>query len=136
MSQFRKVATWTSKIVILLSTTIYTMISIQPLFQPAASAAAQGMVFTSAVGVTIFRVSFAGLPLGCAAFLVYCLLSKGRAMDGSGLLRTVTGDHARGKSVRHGGRLQCSTEHAAGACRSGSRRFYAGRDCCGGESSL
>ena len=58
------------------------MISIEPLSHPAANAAAQGIAFTSSLGATLFRVSFAGFPLGCAAFLAYCLLSGRRTLTG------------------------------------------------------
>ena len=82
MNKYQTFAAWTSRIVLLLSTAIFTIISVQPLLHPAASAAAQGIQFTSSVGVTIFRVSFAGLPLGCAGFLAYCLLSSRRRLIG------------------------------------------------------
>ena len=82
MSSFWKSVPWINKVVILLSVAIYTLISMQPLVHPAASAVTQGLSITSAVGATIFRVAFAGFPLGCAAFLVYCLLSSRRTLMG------------------------------------------------------
>jgi hypothetical protein len=77
-----RAAPWISKIIILLSAGIFCMISIYPLTHPAADAASQGIAFTSPAGATFFRVSFAGFPLGCAVFLVYCLLSNRRALTG------------------------------------------------------
>ncbi len=65
-----------SKIIVFLSAAVFIMISIQPIANPVASAAAQGMAFTSPVGPTIFRVSFAGILLGGAAFLAYSLFSS------------------------------------------------------------
>jgi hypothetical protein len=82
MSTFWKASPWISKVIVLLSTAIFVMISIEPLAHPAASAAAQGIAFTSPLGATLFRVSFAGFPLGCAAFLAYCLLSGRRTLIG------------------------------------------------------
>jgi hypothetical protein len=82
MNTFWKVAPWISKVIVLMSTAVFIMISIEPLAHPAANAAAQGIAFTSSLGATIFRVSFAGFPLGCAAFLVYCLLSGRRTLTG------------------------------------------------------
>jgi hypothetical protein len=67
---------------VLLSTIIFTVISVQPIAHPAASAAAQGVAFTSSLGPTVFRVAFAGFPLGCAAFLAYCLLSRRTTLTG------------------------------------------------------
>ena len=82
MSMFRKAAPWISKVIVLLSAAIFTLISFQPLVHPAASAAEQGMAFTSSLGPTVFRVAFAGFPLGCAAYLVYCLSSNRRTLAG------------------------------------------------------
>jgi hypothetical protein len=77
-----KAAPWISKVIILLCTAIFVMISIEPFAHPTANAASQGIAFTSSAGATFFRVSFAGFPLGCAAFLLYCLVSSRRALTG------------------------------------------------------
>ena len=82
MNTFWKASPWIGKVILLLSTAIFVMISIEPLAHPAANAAAQGIAFTSSLGATIFRVSFAGFPLGCAAFLAYCLISGRRTLTG------------------------------------------------------
>ena len=77
-----KVSPWINKVIVLISTAIFVMIAVEPLAHPAANAAAQGIAFTSSLGPTVFRVSFAGFPLGCAAFLAYCLLSSLRTLTG------------------------------------------------------
>jgi hypothetical protein len=77
-----KAAPWISTIIILLSTVIFVMISIQPLAHPAADAASQGIAFTASAGATFYRVYVAGFPLGCAAVLIYCLVSRRRAVTG------------------------------------------------------
>lgn len=82
MQTFWKAAPWISKVIMLLSTAIFIVIAIQPITRPAASAAAQGIAFTSSLGPTVFRVSFGGFPLGCAVFLVYCLISNHRTLIG------------------------------------------------------
>jgi hypothetical protein len=82
MNTLWKAAPWIGKVIVLMSTTIFIMISVQPFVHPAANAAAQGIAFTSSIGPTLFRVSFAGFPLGCATFLIYCLLSHRRTMPG------------------------------------------------------
>lgn len=82
MSTFWKAVPWVNRIIILLSAAIYIGISIQPLLHPGASALAQGLSITSPLGATIFRVAFAGLPLGCAACLVYSVLSRQRTLFG------------------------------------------------------
>ena len=82
MKTFWKAAPWISKAIVLMSAAIFIMIAVDPLAHPAANAAAQGIAFTSPLGSTVFRVSFAGFPLGCAAFLAYCLLSSRRTLTG------------------------------------------------------
>lgn len=82
MKTFWKAAPWIGKVIVLLSVAIYTVISIQPLAHPVVSAAQQGIAFTSSAGPTFFRVAFAGFPLGCAAFLAYCLFSRRMTLAG------------------------------------------------------
>jgi hypothetical protein len=79
---FWRAAPWINKVIVLLSAAIFTAISFQPIVHPAAAAAEQGVAFTSSLGPTVFRVAFGGFPLGCAAFLVYCLLSSRRTLSG------------------------------------------------------
>jgi hypothetical protein len=82
MNTFWKAAPWINKVVLLMSTAVFAIIAIEPLAHPAANAAAQGIAFTSPIGTTLFRVSFAGFPLGCAAFLAYCLFGSRRTLTG------------------------------------------------------
>jgi hypothetical protein len=82
MNTFWKAAPWISRAIVLLPIAIFVAISVQPFVQPAAAAAAEGFAFTSSLGPTVFRVHFAGFPLGCAAFLAYCLLSSRRTLTG------------------------------------------------------
>jgi hypothetical protein len=82
MNTLWKAAPWISKVIVLMSAAIFVMIAFEPLAHPAANAAAQGIAFTSSLGLTVFRVSFAGFPLGCAAFLACCLLSSRRTLTG------------------------------------------------------
>jgi len=91
MNTLWKAAPWISKVIMLLSTAIFIVISVQPIAHPAASAAAQGIAFTSSLGPTVFRVAFAGFPLGCAAFMAYCLLSNRRTLTGLILSALVLG---------------------------------------------
>ena len=82
MNTFWKAAPWISKVIVLLCAAIFLAISIAPLMHPASSAAEQGLAFTSSLGATIFRVSFAGFPVGCAVFLAWCLFSDRRTLTG------------------------------------------------------
>lgn len=82
MDTFWKAAPWISKIILLLPIAIFLAISLEPIIHAAAAAAVEGFAFTSSLGPTVFRVHFAGFPLGCAAFLAYCLLSSRRTLTG------------------------------------------------------
>jgi hypothetical protein len=82
MNKSWKAAPWIGKVILLMWIAVFVFISIEPLAHPIANAAAQGIAFTSSIGATIFRVSFAGFPLGCATFLVYCLFSNRRTLTG------------------------------------------------------
>ena len=63
MNGFRKIVPWLNKAILLMCTAIFVLISLEPLAHPAATAATQGIAFTSSLGATIFRVSFAGFLL-------------------------------------------------------------------------
>ena len=82
MKTLWKAAPWISKVIVLMCAAVFIMIAVEPLAHPVANAAAQGVAFTSSLGPTVFRVSFAGFPLGCAAFLAYCLFSSRRTLTG------------------------------------------------------
>jgi hypothetical protein len=82
VNTFWKFAPWISRLILLLPTAIFIMVGVRHLAQPAAMAAAQGFAFTSPVGPTVFRAALGGFPLGCAAFLIYCLASNRRTLTG------------------------------------------------------
>jgi hypothetical protein len=82
MNSLWKAAPYIGKVILSLSIALFIMISLEPLVHPATNAAAQGIAFTSSLGTTVFRVSFAGFPLACAAFLLYCLLARDRTLGG------------------------------------------------------
>ena len=82
MNTFWKYSPWISKFILLPPTAIFIMISVRHLAHPVAEAALQGIAFTNPLGATVFRVGFAGFPLGCAAFFAYCLLTNRRTLTG------------------------------------------------------
>jgi hypothetical protein len=91
VNTFWKYSPWISKFILLPPTALFIMIGVQHLAQPAAMAAAQGFAFTSPVGPTVFRAALAGFPLGCAAFLIYCLASNRRTLTGLIFLTLLVG---------------------------------------------
>jgi hypothetical protein len=58
------------------------MVGVRNLAHPEVQAAERGLVFTNPLGATIYRVGFAGFPLGCAAFFAYCLGANRRTLTG------------------------------------------------------
>ena len=63
-------------------TIVLFLISCRYMLHPVEQASAVGITFTSAEGVIVTRVGFAGFPLAFAAFLVTCILSQRRILDG------------------------------------------------------
>ena len=82
MERFWKLAPWISKLILLPPTTIFCLIALRYITSPVASAAAQGIAFSSPLGVTIGRVGLGGFPLGSALFLATCLASRRRTLIG------------------------------------------------------
>jgi hypothetical protein len=82
MEKFWRIAPWLTRLILLPPTVIFTLIALRYIAHPAASAAAQGITFTSGLGVTIARVGFGGFPLGCAIFVATCLISRHRVVTG------------------------------------------------------
>jgi hypothetical protein len=63
-------------------TAILAVVGVRNLVHPEAQATERGLAFTNPLGATIYRVGFAGFPLGCAAFLAYCLQTNRRTLTG------------------------------------------------------
>ena len=82
MNVFWKFSPWMSKSVLLPPAAILTMVGVRNLAHPEEQAAERGIAFTNPLGATIYRVGFAGFPLGCAAFLAYCLRTNQRTLTG------------------------------------------------------
>ena len=82
MNTFWKFSPWISKFILLPPTAILTMVGVRHLAHPEVQAAEKGLAFTNPLGVTIYRVGFAGFPLGCAAFFAYCLRTNRRTLTG------------------------------------------------------
>jgi len=79
---FWKFSPWMSKSILLPPAAILAMVGVRNLAHPEEQAAERGIAFTSPLGATIYRVGFAGFPLGCAAFLAYCLRANQRTLTG------------------------------------------------------
>lgn len=82
MNVFWKFSPWMSKAVLVPPAAILTKVGVRNLTHPEEQAAERGIAFTNPLGTTIYRVGFAGFPLGCAAFLAYCLRTNQRTLTG------------------------------------------------------
>jgi hypothetical protein len=82
VNTFWKFSPWMSKAILLPPTAILTMVGVRNLAHPEEQAAERGIAFTNPLGSTIYRVGFAGFPLGCAAFIAYCLRTNRRTLTG------------------------------------------------------
>jgi hypothetical protein len=79
---FWKFSPWISKVILLPPSAILTMVGVRNVAHPEEQAAERGIAFTNPLGGTIYRVGFAGFPLGCAAFIAYCLAANRRTLTG------------------------------------------------------
>ena len=82
MNTFWKFSPWISKFILLPPSAILIMVGVRNLAHPEEQAAERGLAFTNPLGATIYRVGFAGFPLGCAAFLAFCLRTNQRTLTG------------------------------------------------------
>jgi hypothetical protein len=86
-------------------TVVLVLIAARYLINPAQSAAAAGISFTSPGGITVARVGFAAFPLAFAAFFLSCLFSQHRVLTGLRteliLLGNVIGVRLLGMALAH-----------------------------------
>jgi hypothetical protein len=82
VNTFWKFSPWISKFILLPPSAILIMVGVRNLAHPEVQAAERGLAFTNPLGATIYRLGFAGFPLGCAAFLAYCLRTNRRTLTG------------------------------------------------------
>jgi hypothetical protein len=91
MEKLWRVAPWLTRIMLVPPTAIFTLIATRYLFHPVETGAEIGLAFNTPLAVTIVRVGFGALPLGCALFTLSCLLSKRRVLTGLGFVSTMIG---------------------------------------------
>lgn len=80
---------WISRLPLIAVTAIFTVIGLKFLISPVSSAAAQGISFTSNVGITVARIGFSAFPLAFAIITLSCLVSKQRLLTGLYIVVTV-----------------------------------------------
>jgi Domain of unknown function (DUF4345) len=77
-----KVVSWISRAVLLVAMIVLTMIGRKFIGHPVEAAAASGITLGSPLAVTDMRASFGAFPLGCALFVLVCLLTSGLRRTG------------------------------------------------------
>ena len=89
MSKFHKLATWITRLIILLPTLLFSAIGIHYLSHVSVAAGMRGIEFTSGMGMTVGRVAFGAFPLACALFLFGCLFSERRLLTALAFVATL-----------------------------------------------
>ena len=72
----KQIVPWISRAVLLAILVVLTMISRRFIGDPVGAAAASNITLGSPVAVTNMRASFGAFPLGCALFVLTCLVSS------------------------------------------------------------
>lgn len=88
MERFWKYTPWFTRVLLIPPTLIFALVASRHILHPVESAAAVGIAFNSALGVTISRVGLGGFPLACSIFTLYCLVSR-RVSTGLGFVFTL-----------------------------------------------
>ena len=83
------VVTFLRRAPLVMMVVIFTLVSFRYLAHPVRTAAEAGITFTSAGGITIARVGFAGFPLAFAILAVAALISSRRRLAGLYMVLTV-----------------------------------------------
>lgn len=76
------VVPWTSRAVLLIAFVVLTLIGRKFIGDPVEAASASGITLGSPLAVTNMRASFGAFPLGCALFILVCVLTSGLRRTG------------------------------------------------------
>jgi len=86
-----KVVPWISRAILLLALVVLTLIGRKFIGNPVEAAAASGITLGSPLAVTNMRASFGAFPLGCALFILVCLLTSGLRRTGLVFVALIVG---------------------------------------------
>ena len=78
----KRIVPWISRAVLLVALVILTLIGRKFIGDPVGAAAASDMTLDSPLAVTNMRASFGAFPLGCALFVLICLVTSGLRKTG------------------------------------------------------
>ena len=71
-----RIVPWISRAVLLAAITVFSLISRKFIGHPVDAAAASDMTLGSPLAITNMRASFGAFPLGCALFVLICLVTS------------------------------------------------------------
>ena len=71
-----RIVPWVSRAVLLAAITVLSLISRKFIGHPVDAAAASDMTLGSPIAITNMRASFGAFPLGCALFVLVCLVTS------------------------------------------------------------
>ena len=91
MRIFWRFTPWFSRIILLIVTIIFTLISMKYIIDPVHTAVASGISGGSALAITTIRVGFGGFPLGSAIVILFCLAATRRLLMGLCFVTTMAG---------------------------------------------
>ena len=86
-----RVMPWVSRAVLLAALTVLTLISSKFIGHPVDAAAASNMTLGSPLAITNMRASFGAFPLGCALFVLVCLLTASLRRTGLVFVALIVG---------------------------------------------
>lgn len=84
-------APWMARALLLAVALLFTLIGLRYLTDPVGNAAADGIALGSVEAISRLRVAFGAFPLGFAAVLLGCLVSKERLLRGLVVLAALIG---------------------------------------------
>jgi hypothetical protein len=86
-----RIMPWISRAVLLAALTVLTLISRKFIAHPVDAAAAANMTLGSPLAITNMRASFGAFPLGCALFVLLCLVTSSLRRTGLVFVALIVG---------------------------------------------
>jgi len=86
-----RVLPWVSRAVLLAALTVLAMISRKFIGHPVDAAAASNITLGSPLAITTMRASFGAFPLGCALFVLLCLVTSSLRKTGLVFVALIVG---------------------------------------------
>jgi len=91
MNGFWRFAPWLTRLLLLATTALFTLISLRYLVDPVGKAAADEITLGTVMAISRLRVAFGAFPLAFAVILLGCLVSTKRHLTGLVVLATMIG---------------------------------------------